>query len=121
MGNAFSEEWSQASQVLDLLMNITRACCSIQDLHAIMDKDGDGLVTEKEFSNAARKLVGRQVTTAEMKLMFKAFDVDNAGVLTYQNVIDGLEVQDVWNAALRNSELSQPSLCSKARSLSDII
>jgi len=118
------EEWSQASQVLELLTNITRACFSTQDLFAIMDDGGDGLVTQAEFSNVARHLLGRGVTTAQIKLLFKAFDLDNTGALSRQNIIDGLEVVDVWNAPLKHSQIIPPvwtQACSSSRSVSSIL
>jgi len=103
------EEWSRASRVLDLLTNITRACCSIGAIFALMDDDGDGVVTQAEFSHAVQQLVGYRLTTAEIKLMFKALDLDNTDVLSHQNIIDGLAVVDVWNASLQGIEIDAAS------------
>jgi len=101
------EEWSRASQVLDLLTNITRACCGIQDFFSMMDDNGDGVVTQAESSNSAQKLVAHWLTNAEMKPMFTAFDLDNAGLLSHQNIIDGLAVVDVWNGPLQHGNSHQ--------------
>jgi len=116
----FGEEWSQASRVLELLTHSTWACCSAQDLFTVMDDDGDGEVTQAEFSNVARKLFEHKVTTAETELMFQAFDLDNTGALTRQNIIDGLEVMDVWSAPLPDSDFTPSVQHSSSLSLSSI-
>merc|ERR1712032_1587593 len=115
---ALGEEWSQASQALDLLTNVTRACFSIQDLFAMMDRDGDGVVTQAEFSKVARKLLGLGVTGAQIELLFRAFDLDGIGVLTPQSIVDGLRVVDMWSAPLQHSKSTQPTLARERSSSS---
>lgn len=100
------EDWSRASKVLDLLTNITRASCGSQDFFTMMDGNGDGVVTKIQFSHNVEKLVGQRLTTAEIDLMFNALDLDNDGVLSRQNIIDGLAVVDVWNAPLQHQNLA---------------